>query len=60
MPLLAGDRLRTAEGRIEVALRATAARCMLDGRTTVDVQSDVLLRLMDGRIRLTLTGAGWP
>lgn len=55
MPLLSGDRLRTAEGRVEVLFDDGSA-LHLDERTTIDVQSDDLLRLIDGRIRLNLSG----
>src|SRR5438105_190368 len=55
MPLLSGDRLRTAEGRVEVLFEDGSA-LHLDERTTIDVQSDDLLRLIDGRIRLSLAG----
>jgi hypothetical protein len=55
MPLLSGDRLRTTEGRVEVLFEDGSA-LHLDERTTIDVQSDDLLRLIDGRIRLNLVG----
>jgi hypothetical protein len=55
MPLLSGDRLRTDAGRVEVLFEDGSA-LHLDERTTVDVQSDDLLRLIDGRIRLDLVG----
>jgi hypothetical protein len=55
MPLLSGDRLRTADGRVEVLFDDGSA-LHLDERTTIDVQSDDLLRLIDGRIRLNLAG----
>jgi len=55
MPLLTGDRLRTTDGRVEVLFDDGSA-LHLDERTTIDVQSDDLLRLIDGRIRLNLTG----
>src|SRR5919197_5142253 len=55
MPLLSGDRLRTTDGRVEVLFEDGSA-LHLDERTTIDVQSDDLLRLFDGRIRLTLAG----
>lgn len=55
MPLLSGDRLRTADGRVEVLFDDGSA-LHLDEHTTVDVQSDNLLRLIDGRLRLNLTG----
>lgn len=55
MPLLAGDRIRTQEGRVEI-LFADGATLHLDANTTVDFQSDELVRLLDGRIRLAIPG----
>ena len=55
MPLMSGDRVRTADGRVEV-LFGDGSALYLDARTTVDVQSDDLLRLIDGRIRLAIVG----
>jgi len=55
MPLLSGDRLRTADGRVEVVFEDGGA-LHLDERTTIDIQSDDLLRLTDGRIRLDIAG----
>jgi hypothetical protein len=55
MPLMSGDRLRTDDGRAEVLFDDGSA-LHLDERTTIDVQSDDLLRLIDGRIRLNLVG----
>jgi hypothetical protein len=56
MPLLSGDRLRTADGRLEV-LFADGTTLHLDNRSTIDVQSDELVRLTDGRLRLNIPGA---
>src|SRR5262245_27447538 len=56
MPLLAGDRLRTENGRVEV-LFADGSALHLDTQTTVDFQSDELLRVLDGRVRLAIPGA---
>ena len=56
MPLLSGDRLRTAEGRVEV-LFADGRTLHLDRQTTIDVQSDDLVRLIDGRLRLNILGS---
>jgi hypothetical protein len=53
MPIVSGDRLHTTEGRMEVRF-ADGSALDLDARTVVDTQSDTLLRLMDGRIRITL------
>lgn len=55
MPLLAGDRLRTDAGRVEV-LFADGSTLALDERTTVDFQSDDLIRLLEGRVRLSIPG----
>src|SRR6476619_3864355 len=55
MPLLSGDRLRTADGRVEV-LFADGSTLHLDARSTIDVQSDELVRLTEGRLRLNIFG----
>jgi Family of unknown function (DUF6600)/FecR protein len=55
MPLLSGDRLRTLEGRVEV-LFADGSTLHLDARSTIDVQSDELVRLQEGRLRLNILG----
>lgn len=55
MPLLSGDRLKTLEGRAEV-LFADGSALHLDTRTTLDIQSDDLVRLIDGRVRLNISG----
>jgi hypothetical protein len=55
MPLLAGDRVRTQGGRVEI-LFADGSTLHLDASTTVDFQSDELVRLIDGRIRLSIPG----
>jgi hypothetical protein len=55
MPLLAGDRIRTEGGRVEV-LFADGSALHLDAGTTVDFQSDEVVRLLDGRIRLSIAG----
>jgi hypothetical protein len=56
MPLLAGDRLRTQGGRVEV-LFADGSALHLDEHTVVDFQSDDVVRLIEGRIRLSIAGA---
>jgi ferric-dicitrate binding protein FerR (iron transport regulator) len=54
MPLLSGDRLRTgADGRVEV-LFADGSTLHLDMRSSLDVQSDDLVRLTEGRLRLNI------
>jgi hypothetical protein len=56
-PLLAGDRLRTARGRIEV-LFSDGSSLALDEYSEVDLLSDALLRLNGGRIRLSIARGG--
>jgi uncharacterized protein DUF6600/FecR-like protein len=51
--LLAGDRLRTERGRVEV-LFADGSALDLDQNTRIDLLSDSLVRLLSGRIRLTI------
>jgi hypothetical protein len=53
MPLLSGDRLKTLEGRVEI-LFSDGSALHLDARTTLDIQSDELVRLIDGRLRLNI------
>ena len=55
MPLVAGDRLRTRSGRAEV-LFADGSTLHLDHDTTLDLQSDELVRLIGGRLRLSIPG----
>src|SRR5215218_3749507 len=55
MPLLAGDRIRTEGGRVEV-LFADGSALHLDANTIVDFQSDEVIRLLQGRVRLTIAG----
>lgn len=55
MPLLAGDRVRTKSGRVEI-LFADGSTLHLDHNSIVDLQSDELLRLIEGRIRLSIPG----
>jgi FecR protein len=55
MPLLAGDRVRTQAGRVEV-LFADGSTLHLDSNTLVDFQSDEVIRLLEGRVRLNITG----
>ena len=55
MPLLAGDRIRTTNGRVEV-LFADGSTLHVDHDTLVDFQSDEVVRLLDGRIRLSIAG----
>jgi uncharacterized protein DUF6600/FecR-like protein len=55
MPVIAGDRLRTRAGRVEV-LFADGSTLHLDNNTLVDFQSDDVIRLLDGRLRLNISG----
>ena len=55
MPLLSGDRVRTRAGRAEI-LFADGSTLHLDRETTLDLQSDELVRLIDGRLRLSIPG----
>ena len=52
---VAGDRLRTADGRVEV-LFGDGATLHLDASSVVDFQSDDVIRLLEGRVRLTIPG----
>ena len=53
MPLLSGDRVRTQNGRVEI-LFGDGSALYLDTDTTVDFQSNDLVRLLDGRLRLAI------
>jgi hypothetical protein len=55
MPLLAGDRVRTQSGRAEI-LFADSSTLHLDAGTVVDFQSDEVIRLLDGRVRVNIPG----
>jgi hypothetical protein len=55
MPLISGDRLRTAAGRVEVMF-GDGSTLHLDTNTVVDFQSDDVIRLLEGRVRLTIPG----
>src|SRR5882672_7817252 len=52
MPLLAGDRVRTQNGRVEI-LFGDGSTLHMDSDTIVDFQSNELVRLLDGRVRLS-------
>ena len=56
MPLLAGDRVRTQAGRVEI-LFTDGSALHLDEQTTLDFQSDEVVRLLSGRVRLSVSGA---
>ena len=51
MPLIAGDRLTTTTGRVEI-LFADGSALDVDEYSSVDLESDSLLRLARGRVRL--------
>ena len=53
VPLLAGDRLRTERGRVEV-LFADGSVFDLDEDSALDFQSDELVRLLAGRVRISI------
>ena len=53
MPLLSGDRVRTRAGRVEI-LFTDGSTLHLDHNTAIDLQSDELVRLLDGRVRLSI------
>jgi hypothetical protein len=55
MPLLAGDRVRTNVGRVEI-LFADGSALHADNHTVVDFQSDEVVRLLEGRMRLSIPG----
>ena len=55
MPLLAGDRVRTQIGRSEI-LFADNSTLHLDNNTVVDFQSDDVIRLLEGRVRINIAG----
>lgn len=52
-PLLAGDRLRTDRGRVEIQF-ADGSVLDLDQASTVDLLSDAMIRLTSGRLRLSI------
>jgi hypothetical protein len=59
VPFLAGDRIRTARGRVEV-LFPDGSALHVDEHTSVELLSTGLLRLMEGRILLVVAGVGDP
>jgi uncharacterized protein DUF6600/FecR-like protein len=59
MPIVAGDRLRTASGRIEL-LFPDGSALDLDEYSSVDVLSPTLLRLVAGRAMMIVAGASDP
>ncbi len=59
VPFLVGDRLRTAEGRVEV-LFPDGSALDIDEYSAVELLSPTLLRVTGGRIMLTVPGAEDP
>jgi hypothetical protein len=57
MPLVGGDKLRTTDGRVEVRF-ADGGRLMLDSHTSVDLLSNALARLGEGRVRVNVVRGG--
>jgi hypothetical protein len=57
--LLAGDRIRTGAGRAEI-LFPDGSALAIDEQTSVDLLDRNLLRLIEGRVLLTVAGAGDP
>ncbi|HSL20943.1 MAG TPA: DUF6600 domain-containing protein [Vicinamibacterales bacterium] len=55
LPIISGDQLRTQQGRAEVIF-GDGSVLDLDHFSTVDFLSDDLLRLTEGRLRLTVGG----
>jgi hypothetical protein len=54
--LLAGDRLRTARGRLEI-LFADGSALAVDEHTSLDLLDDSLMRLLGGRVKLMIARA---
>jgi hypothetical protein len=53
LALLAGDRIHTRGGRVEI-LFADGSALLIDHETQLDLVSDSLVRLFDGSVRLTI------
>ena len=58
-PLVPGDRLRTARGRVEI-LFPDGTALDLDEFTTIELRSPTLLTLDEGRLHLIVAGAAAP
>ena len=54
--LLAGDRLRTSRGRIEI-LYTDGSSIAVDEYTTIDLLDDALMRMLGGRVKLAIARA---
>jgi FecR protein len=59
MPFVPGDRLLTMRGRIEV-LFSDGTALAIDEYTTIELQDGALLRMMAGRVMLTVVGVNDP
>ena len=59
MPIVGGDRLRTARGRVEV-LFPDGTALSVDEYSTVEFQAPTLLRVTNGRVLLAVAGAADP
>jgi hypothetical protein len=59
LPLVPGDRIRTAAGRVEVLFPEGSALA-IDEYSVVDLQSETLIRLASGRALLHVAGARDP
>src|SRR4051812_7166020 len=59
LPLVPGDRLRTAAGRAEV-LFPDGSILDVDEYTVVDLQANTLVRVAAGRVLLTVAGTNNP
>ena len=59
LPMIPGDRLRTSGGRVEL-LFPDGSVLDVDEYTTIDMQSETLLRLAGGRLLLIVAGAADP
>ena len=59
VPLMPGDRLHTTDGRLEV-LFVDGSTLDIDRDTTLDLLDASLIRLLNGRIRITVRGDAAP
>src|SRR5262245_40682344 len=59
MPFVAGDRLQTTRGRVEV-LFPDGTSLAIDEFTTVELQDRALVRMPAGRVLLTVAGVNDP
>jgi hypothetical protein len=59
MPFVPGDRITTEAGRVEI-LFTDGSALAVDEYTSVDMQSETLMRLVAGRVLLNVTGTADP